>query len=377
MDISGKNMEKIKFELKDLIGAYYKYKNASEEQAKKDSKQLYLLRAGKTVESLIDYIITKEKILVGPKDKSKKIDPSFEPTLDDCIYALKINRIIKEDSIIRDLYNIKNWRNPNVHRDKTTDTDNVNFVRDSTIESVYDSYKEVLNWFFEVYLNNEYVDFSKNLYANPSKPKDPTKEELEEIRKRYEKNPFNIPDFSILRQSKKIKKSKKSKPLWIIIIVIILFTSYSIFSIWKKHSRAKQLERANATIGAYYSKLSQNIESDPNEFFADTLDFFYLKPGPITQKNALAIRFNFKQEYPRENETNKILGMTFNHETADISYYHVNLIYKGKSLLSSDSLKPYIRSLARMEIGFNKDYKITRLKYLEKPGKPDRSAKPF
>lgn len=369
MKETGHSLEQINVELKDLIGAYNKYKSAHDNSDRKDNKQLYLLRAGKSFESLVDYIVKREKLIVKPRNKAIKYDESYEPTLDDCIHALKINKIVKDDAIIRDFHNIKNWRNPNVHRDKTTNVANVNLIRDSTVESVYDSFKEVLTWFFEVYLNNEFADFSNNIYTNSTKTKEPTIEELEEIKRNFEKNPLNIPDFSILTQSKKAPKPRNKNIVlkYFILIIALSIVGYYLYNEYYKengnvtnvktklHLNKDQVLEVIRNFQDSYN----DVKFDAHEYFANHVDHYITDPN-INNPTQIEIARKTNVEYIDPKSTIDPESLVLISKNDSVSYWQ----FSGESVCFRKSKNKFQKCNVVMEYGINTDGKITRIKQI-------------
>jgi hypothetical protein len=318
--------------------------------------------AAVTAENILVYAIINEDL----QDKLDSLKNSEKG-------LFKLREIVGEKLLQKQFTHIGTiipWRNKTLHHSENID------ITIEELRAVDTAVNSFIKWFFTVYLKEDIADFSKNLYSKSSNSTQQKIKDEEHIADESEKNSLDIPDFSILSKSKHAKPVNKSVTKFIGIGIVALLT-YGIFLSIKKNTREKKLVKANEIVNAYYSKLAESLESDPNDFMADTLDYFYTKPGPITQKTALLERFAWHQEQRRVEESNKIMGLKYYKDSANISYYHFNILYKGKSELPENTLRPYIRSLARIEIGLNENFKITRLKYIEIPGDPEWSTSPF
>lgn len=357
-----KNIETLNNTLKDLVGTYDKIKRTIDQKEKEDIKELYLVRAGKGLEALVFYIVKREKINVTPKS------PSQEITLDDYIFHLKKNNIVKK-VIADDFYNIKNWRNKNSHFQDSESGSGPVLIRDSTIETVYDSFKEILKWFFEIYLKGEYADFSKNLYSKQEKAKEPTKEELDEIQRNFERNPLNIPDFSILSESKKVAKLRKKNRG---ILVLLLLTTVSILGYYgyEEYFDAQETETALKTkthlnkdqvltvIRKFHDSYN-DVKFDAHEYFASHVDHYITDPN-INNPTEIEIARKTNVEYIDPKSTIDPGSLVLVSKNDSISYWQ----FSGESICYRTSKKKFQKCNVVMEYGINTDGKITRIKQI-------------
>jgi len=379
---ANKNIEILNHKLKELVSTYNKLKKSDEKSEKEDLKELFLLRAGKNLEAIVYYIIKKEKIVVNPKQHQGKVNPEAQITLDDCINQLKKNGIISK-SIADDFYLIKNSRNKHAHHSDSEDNEVVLNIRDSTIDSVYDSFKDVLTWFFEIYLKGEYADFKKNIYANQEKIKEPTKEEFEELKRNFEKNSFNIPDLSILRQSKQYKNAIRRKKQKTFLIIFLFFCSIAFlayhFYINGSNEKAKItiVKKTHMNKDQVYDFLikyfnsSNNMNSDAHEYFANNVDTFYF-------------RYNVN---PTEIDIIRKLNIGYIDNKNSIDKESLYLISKNDSIAHwrfwteytcyRPTLKKFQNCKVQLEFGINTDNKITFIKQVKKTKEKYSKEKPI
>ncbi|MDP2386567.1 MAG: hypothetical protein Q8M29_09365 [Bacteroidota bacterium] len=382
MENVNKNIELLNVKLFELVGTYNKLKKAIDKNEKEDLKELYLLRAGKNLEALVNYIVRKEKIIVTCRPQNGKINPDNQPTLDDCIFHLKKNKIITQ-VISDDFYNIKNWRNKNSHHQESDNNAQVNLIRDSTIESVYDSFKDVISWFFEIYLKGDYADFSKNIYASQEKIKEPSKEELDEIKKNFEKNPFNIPDLSILKQSKQYKNAIRRKKQRASFLLLLIGTglAYLVYHFYFENSNKK----AKHTVAAKthmnkdqvydflirYFNSSNDLNSDAHEYFASNVDTFYFRYN-VNPTEIDIIRQQNTEYIDNKNSIDK--ESLYPSSKADSitrwRFWTEYTCYRPK-------LKKFQNSKVQLEFGINTENKITCIKQVKKTKEKYTKEKPY
>jgi hypothetical protein len=382
MEGANKNIEILNHKLTELVGTYNKLKKSNEKSEKEDLKELYLLRAGKNLEALVNYIIKKEKIIVSPRQYQGKVNPDAQITLDDCINQLKKNGVISK-SIADDFYLIKNSRNKHAHHNDSEDKEVVLNIRDSTIDSVYDSFKDVLTWFFEIYLKGEYADFTKNIYASQEKIKEPTKEELDEIKRNFEKNPFNIPDFSILKQSKQYKNAirrKKQKTFFIILLVFcgIAYLAYH-FYIKDSNKKAKNTIALKTHMNKdqvydfliKYFNSSNDMNSDAHEYFANKVDTFYFRYN-VNPTEIDIIRQQNIGYIDNKNSIDKesLYLSSKNDSVAHWRFWTEYTCYRP-------TLKKFQNSKVQLEFGINTDNKITFIKQVKKTKEKYSKEKPL
>src|ERR1041385_3320612 len=200
-DIATQELEILHAKLNQLIAAYNELKTLNETDAHQETlREGFLVKAGKNTETILKYICKKEGIAVTTKPQNGKIIDARIPTLNDYIYHLREKKIINED-IHHHLEIIKKWRNRSAH-DLSADDSTIDFIKDSTIESVNDSFNHFKNWFFKKYLKGQ-ADFSKNKY---SKVTASSTEDGEEINIDLENNSQN----GTLPASKEIPRKKKN-----------------------------------------------------------------------------------------------------------------------------------------------------------------------
>lgn len=357
-----KNIETLNNTLKDLVGTYDKLKRTIDQKEKEDMKELYLVRAGKGLEALVFYIVKREKINVTPKL------PGQEITLDDHIFQLKKHNIVKK-LIADDFYNIKNWRNKNSHFQDSESGSGPVLIRDSTIETVYDSFKEILKWFFEIYLKGEYADFSKNLYNRQEKTKEPTKEELDEIKRDFERNPLNILDFSILLQSKKVPKQRK-KSNWLKSLIVLISISIGGYYFYAKYYAEPEInattkikthlnkDQVLATIKRFQGSYN-DVKFDAHHYFASHVDYYITDPN-INNPTEIEIARKTNVEYIDPKSTIDPESLVLISKNDSISYWQ----FAAENVCYRTSKKKFEKCNVLMEYGINTDGKITRIKQI-------------
>jgi len=359
-----KNIEKLITVLKDLVSTYEKAKRTNDPKEKEDIKELYLVRAGKGLEALVFYIVKREKLNVVPKTAGQEI------TLDDHLFHLRKNNIFNK-TIADDFYNIKNWRNKNSHfQDPGFDAGPLT-IRDSTIETVYDSFKEILKWFFEIYLKGEYADFSKNLYGKKEKAKEPTNEEIEEIKKNFERNPLNIPDFSILNQSKKVQRRVKKKNVFLSTLITLAFVllGYVVYTNFfaSKENKTATLTATKAhltkdqVLGVIHRFLDSYNDAnfDADLYFANHVDCF-ITSLEINNPTKIEVERKKNTEYIDPKTSIDASSLELVAKNDSISYWR----FSGEYHCYRRSLKKFQKCNVLMEYGINTEGKITRIKQI-------------
>jgi hypothetical protein len=212
-------------------------------------------------------------------------------------------------------------------------------------------------WFFETYLKGEYADFSKNMYTKNEPAKDLSQKEPGAIKKKFDKNAFNIPDYSILQKSKKFKKKSKA-PARIITIVLLFVICFGFYKIYQNYQNKQHEEKALFYLERYLN--SSNLsEFNPYDYFADRVDV-YITHKNITPDSIFKIR-NKNEDYVERHY--KILegSMKFHKDSSGVSYWRFINDFRCK-MPNNPPEKRYWSAKVMTEIGYDPNYKITRYK---------------
>ncbi len=381
IDESLKNeLEAIQKKMDQLILTYQELKKTSDLSAPKESlKSGFLLDIRKNTEKILKYICKQEGITVTSKTQNGKIDENRPLMLNDYIFHLKANKKI-DSNIDHHLDNIKKWCNRTAH-DIDADSNEIDIIKSSTIETVFDSYHSLTNWFFKKYAKGAKVDFSKNEYKEKEKPKELTPEELAMERKRFMKDTFNLPDYSILTESKQYKKAKKNQRRKILLrflfrISILAFVVY--FFVKGIMANNSSNEKSPLSKDEVYSMLTSyfnsnnKINTEAHSFFANKVDTFYfmynLTPAEIDrvqQENTSYI------DNKNEIEKESLILSSKNDSISRWQFYTKYTCYRPK-------LKKFQKNdRILMEFGITNYGKIKFIKQLEKTPEKYSVEKPI
>ncbi|MBL0049694.1 MAG: hypothetical protein IPP32_16550 [Bacteroidetes bacterium] len=276
------DLEAIQDKLKQLFATYDELKRIGDSDVHKETlKEGFLLIARKNTEKILKYICKQEGIQVYFKDSNGKVDKSKTPPLYEYLKQLKEKEIINSGISIY-IDNIIKWGNSAAHDSKEHD-----IIKTSTIDSVYDSFKSFMDWFFKKYANGAKVDFSKNVYSNNEPPKEYTEEEIAENRRNFKCEDLGVPDYSYLKHTKENKsyvRKQKRRVLFrfliriSIISLVVYFFIKGIMGSEKESSAAKdQLKKEEVyDLLINYFNSSNKISNNAHEFFTNSVDTFFL-----------------------------------------------------------------------------------------------------
>lgn len=281
---NNQDIENLNIKLNQLNAAYNELKILNHSDAHKETlREGFLVKAGKNTETILKYICKVKNITVTPRQQIGKVNDNKIAMLNDFIFQLKEKGIINED-IHHHLEIIKKWRNRTAH-DISDNNGTIEFIKDSTIESVNDSFNYFKNWFFKNYLKDQFDTTSNNYYKNNT-----IKESnISEIKETADKNPLNIPDYRVLNQSKQHKKIVKRKKNRTIFFIILLFGGIAYLTyqyLIEKTPNTIQAQPVNKIhmnedqVHAFlikYFDSSNDLNSDAHEFFSNKVDTFYFR----------------------------------------------------------------------------------------------------
>ena len=368
-----KNLDKLQLQIKKLLVDCEELKNEFDNLLKSDVSKTKpriigaITSAGGTLEKLLTYIIIskgKEKKLLGEDGKHVGLNQ---------LKNIAQEYIPKEQFI--HINSIMHWRNHVAHGN---DIDKVKKHELSAVNSALDSF---VDWFFKDFLKAEFPDFSKSVYSKNEKQKEPTKEELDEIKKNFEKNPFNIPDFSILTKSKKFQKRKRRKG-WLILLIFMAGISYAIYHFYIENPSSKTVivqvkPKANMNKDQVYDFLisyfnnSNSINSDAYEYFANYVDTFYfqyhLNPTEINIIRRLNTDYiDNKSSIDKES----LYPYSKNNSIVHWRFWTEYTCYRP-------SLKKFQNSKVQLDFGINNENKITCIKQVNKTPEKYTKEKPI
>ncbi len=302
---------------------------------------------GVTVEHLLDYVIRKE----GRIEQLNALKPNQRG-----LYELKriVEDILPEKQKIH-IGTIIPWRNLASHHTKGEN------ISDDELRAVETALNSLINWFFEVYLKGEYADFSKNTYSKKETIIEANREEIREIKENFEKNPLNIPDYSILSESKNVKK--KNKFSWVIGIIIgfvIMYVGYNYFygdagaeeAVNKTHMDKEQVY---AFLLKYYDS-NNDKKFDAHQFFANKVDQFYLKKN--VNPTEIEIIRQINTDYIDNKNTIDKESLNLYSENDSIRFWR----FSGEYTCYRTTRKKFQNCRILMEFGINTENKITRIK---------------
>jgi hypothetical protein len=353
------DLEIIQVKINQLFAAYKELKNLNDEDAYEETlREGFLLKAGKNTEKILKYICKKEEIVVTPKPLTGKATDTRIPMLNDYIFHLKEKKIINED-IHHHLEIIKKWRNRSAH-DFSEYNLTVDTIKDSTIESVNDSFTHLKDWFFIHYLKGEYADFSKNTYTQENnrtisdKPQGPY--------------PLTIPDNNILIENK--ATSNKSRYTVFLLTIICLVSVYSIYHFYIKESFSND---QNVPIPAKthlnkdqvyvflieYFNSNNNKNSDAHQYFANKVSHFYLQHD-LNPTQIDIIRQTNIEYIDNKNSIDKESLYLFS-KNDSISFWRFWTEYT----CYRTSKKQFQNCKVLMEFGINTARKITAIKQID------------
>jgi hypothetical protein len=312
--------------------------------------------AGVAAENMLLYMIKKS----GRADKLEALKPNQRGMGE---YKRIVEDLIPRTQTIH-LGTIIPWRNNASHPSET-------HLTEDELKAVEVALNSLTKWFFETYLNGEYADFKKNTYAKKDKPKEPTNEELDEIKKNFEKNPLNIPDFSILKQSKHYKNAIRRKKQKTIFIILLIFCSiaYLVYHFYIKDSNNKaEFTIASKThlnknqvlsIIRKYNDSYNDLKFDAHKYFANYVDHYITDPN-INNPTEIEIVRKTNMEYidPRSSVDSTSLVLVSKNDS--ISYWQ----FSGENVCYRPSKKKFQKCNVLMEYGINTEGRITRIKQI-------------
>jgi hypothetical protein len=375
------DIEAIQLKLNQLIATYNELKKLNDSDAHSETlKEGFLLNARKNTEKILKYICKREGIVATSKPQNGKIDEGRIPMLNDYLFHLKGKKIIDGD-IDHHLEIIKRWGNRNAH-DISNDSSELNLIKASTIESVYDSSNYVKDWFFKTYLKGEYIDLTKNTYAKKEKVEELSQEE-DERKKNFIKNPFNIPDLSILKQSKQYKngiRRKKQRTSFIILLIccgIAYFGYHFFFEGSNKKAKNTTVTKTHMNKDQVYDFLiqyfnnSNDINSDAHEYFANKVDTFYFRYN-VNPTEIDIIRQQNTGYLDNKNSIDKesLYSSSKNDSVTRWRFWTEYTCYRP-------TLKKFQNSKVQLEFGINTESKITSIKQIKKTKEKYTKEKPY
>lgn len=360
------DIQNLNIRLNQLTAAYTELQSLNENDAHQETlREGFLVKAGKNTETILKYICKVKGITVTPKPLGNKINENRTPMLNDYIFHLKDKGIINED-IHHHLEIIKKWRNRTAH-DLSDDSNPIDFIKDSTIESVNDSFNYLKYWFFKNYLKEQYDDNSNNLYERDINKGQSTSKTNEQ----FKKNPLNIPDFSILKQSneyKNVVKKKKQKTLLLMFLLcfglgLLLYYKYFEKLDGKENEIAQPIpmnkDQVYLFLTDYFDK-SNSKTIDVDQYFADKIDQY------ITARNLTPSQINkIKSEnvdYIDAKNTVEQETLFLYSKNDSVSYWRFwteYICFRPKKNSQFQKCK------VLMEFGINRKHKITSVKQIE------------
>lgn len=376
------DIEAIQLKLNQLIAAYNELKKLNDSDAHLETlKEGFLLKARKNTEKILKYICKREGIVATPKPQNGKIDEGRIPMLNDYLFHLKGKKIIDGD-IDHHLEIIKRWGNRNAH-DISNDNTGIDLIKTSTIESVYDSFNYVKDWFFKTYLKGEYIDLSKNTYAPKEKLNEPSQEEGDEIKKNFKKNPFNIPDLNILKQSKQYKNAirRKRQRTSIIVLLVCCGIAYLIYHFYfadsNKNAKVMVAAKTHMNKDQVYDFLiryfnnSNDLNSDAHEYFANKVDTFYFRYN-VNPTEIDIIRQQNTEYIDNKNSIDKesLYPSSKANTITRWRFWTEYTCYRPK-------IKKFQNSKVQLEFGINTENKITCIKQVKKTKEKYSKEKPY
>lgn len=242
-----------------------------------------LTTAGAITEKLLILIITDQKKYAQLQNLEAKQRGLFE-------YRRILQEIIPKQQDIH-INTINQWRNLVAH------ANDIEKVDAHELRAVNTALKSFFEWFFTTYLQSCRPDLKNLEYNNTVDSSRPSQAELDEIKKNFEKNPLNIPDYSILSKSKKLKE-RKSFPLSILLILVVIGSSFFIYNnyftglknenIPKKVVKPMSKEEVYQFVRSYFNSFNDKND-DPYRFFAKKIFHFYSKEN-INPTEAIVLR---------------------------------------------------------------------------------------
>lgn len=304
--------------------------------------------AGVTAENLLIYIIRKS----GRENKLTELRPNQRGLYE---YKKIVEDIIPEKQKIH-LGTIIPWRNLANHHN-----DNENITEDE-LRAVQTAINSIIKWFFDVYLKGEYVDFSNNAYVKKEKQTESSKAENVEVLNKLNKNPLNIPDYSILLKSKKVsQKRNNSRNAFIILILIILLLGLYFSNILEFSSGGISKEDRNKRIYATLKNYSDDLNSrhfDAYKYFSPKVDrFFIMHETRPKEINEYVNGLYYKQF---QNPTGSFDEKTLTVKELGNNEYEATIIQYGTFYKTAEK-KQYTNLRTRTELKFDENF---RIKYL-------------
>lgn len=305
--------------------------------------------AGVATENILLYIIRDS----GRVDKLDALKPNQRGIYE---YKKIVEDIVPRAQMIH-IGTITPFRNDVSHSSKG------DFDEDE-LRAVEVAINSITKWFFETYLKGEFADFSKNQYIK--KEKELSQDELDKIKKNFEKNPFNIPDYSILSKSKKAPKPKKKRSLLLLIIILfsISYSAYYLYQVYfiKKstHSITKphlNKEQVLTVLHRYYES-SNDKKFDAHKYFANHVDQFYLRKNVNPTEIEIIRQLNV--DYIDNKNTINPESLVLIAKNDSISYWQ----FSGEYICYRTSKKKFQKCNVLMEYGINTDGKIARIKQI-------------
>lgn len=311
-------------------------------------------------EAIIKYITVKEGLETDRADVAA-LKPGEISSLVNNIKTLR-NRNIIDNQIYHHLNNIRVWRNWGVH-DNSNGKGSHEPVSDSTVDSVYDSFNKVRNWFFREYLKNEFPDLTAVNNLNEVKSTISDSKFNSEVEKKNKVTSNKKLDYEVQRN--KSEPSKSVKYARVLLVLIIVVGGFYIF----KWVNAKKVWTGDETVSVrsvndvydylnQYSQVANGGDYDPYDYFADTVKQYYLIYNQTPEQ---ILNDKSKKDFQYGVQTIDKSTLAIRYSEGDITYWHFWAEFKcyrpskGRQTVSK----------VHMEYGITNDWKITAIRQLD------------
>ncbi len=342
-------LELIQGKLGQLKAAYKAIKSSTSANSNLETiKEGFLVKAGKTTESVLKFICINENITPATKSRSGVVEQR-PVMLNDLIQTLKEKNVVDED-ILHHLHNIKSWRNKNAH-DNSSDWNPHGEIAISTIDTVNDSFNYFIEWFFKVYLKDEIPDFSNSETPVVEKSAEP------------ELAPEPAEETQVLKPPFPQKRTKKKSAVRRILLVAIVLASaiagtYFIRGYYLEEENVvrvsnKSREDVYNLVEGFLAVCSSDT-FDARAYLADTVTKYYrlsnLTPEEIKHEPS-------KKDFQVPHSVLDKSSFRIRDSSGTIMYWE----FWNDFTCFRPSHSRYQRSKVLMEFGINEEFKITSI----------------
>ena len=354
------DLDKIRLKLKRIYETYtVPSKDETNESYRNSARIGFLVEVGKCTEAILKYICKNEDINPLARNSGMKNGDGRPAALNDYIQSLREKNKI-DPSLLHELDIIKKWRNWTAH-DVSTDLDNSETVRSSTVDSVHDSLKCLVKWFFNTYLKIEQPSFESDNKVHSSAEKNVSTDPV--IKTTDEKEPAEHTATKPFKPASVIPGKKKfpNRILFTVLITAALLTSgYFGWCYLDSQGSSTKPEMTADEVYSFLERYQAAAYTDTfnvHNYFANTVFYKRNNRTPEQIKNEPSR----KDSRPPVTSIIDKSSLSIRSKSGGVTYWQVWIDFT----CFRPSISRYQRSKMLMEFGINSDQKITAVRELQ------------